>query len=73
MVEVTNELEVLTETHPVQRHVVFGHQIGDYDTGGPGESHVAVDHHQASPGHCSVDVVRRPVEIPGASCLATAR
>ena len=56
--------------HPVQRHVVFGHQVGDDDTGGPGEAHVAVDHHQASSGHCSVDIVRGPGEISEAGKLS---
>ena len=42
---------------------MFGHQVGDDDTGRPGEPHVAVNNHQTSSSHCSVDIVRRPVEI----------
>ena len=57
--------------HPVQRHVVFGHQVGDDDTGGPGEAHVAVDDHQASSGHCSVDIVRGTGEISEAGKLGS--
>ena len=44
---------------------MLGHQVGDDDAGGAGESHVAVDHDQAARSHRAVDKLRGAVEISG--------
>ena len=54
-----------TPAHPVEGHVVLGHQVGDDDAGGAGEAHVAVDHDQAARSHRAVDKLRGAVEISG--------
>ena len=61
-----------TPAHPVEGHVVLGHQVGDDDAGGAGEAHVAVDHDQAARSHRAVDKLRGAVEISGeAVCLVS--
>ena len=62
-----------TPAHPVEGHVVLGHQVSDDHAGGAGQSHVAVDHDQAASSHRAVDKLRGAVEISGEEMLSVLR
>ena len=57
-------LRIKMKDHLAEAHVLLGHEVGQDTASRPGQTHVAVHHHQASTIYGGMDEVCCSMEIP---------